>query len=374
MSITQPSGPGQRPARKLDVAQVSLSLQDRLGLAKVRYERARRLRIDPHTHKPHSRRPGPADGADMISDTASELSDNRYDTPLASSPLPAPILAKELPRSTRSRHAATFNPKSLAELSGGSRKRIRSDSLADYPAKAPRLSWKVNHGLPQSSPTFTRQVPTYRDSHPSFVSESDTIAEEGVEEEDDSPMLNQRSDEEIAHFRPRISRPEISSSMISSSPPRTPPPNRNRAVRNGKATQTGEDGADLLLYLANSPTPANFGTKPPPTTGDYLPSTPPSRYAALPSLISTPGGGMTANFGTPNQQFNFADFVNVTPSPAQLPWGSKTPGTVSRTPRPATQLRKRLNFDALVPPSAGSPSTREKKAGSALQLGAELRH
>jgi hypothetical protein len=78
---------------------------------------------------------------------------------------------------------------------------------------------------------------------------------------------------------------------------------------------------------------------------------------------------MFANISTPNQQFNFADFVNVTPSPAQPTWGGRTPGNPARTP--LTSNRKRLNFDALVPPSNSSPRLR-KETGLALQLGGEL--
>lgn len=82
---------------------------------------------------------------------------------------------------------------------------------------------------------------------------------------------------------------------------------------------------------------------------------------------------MFQNFGTPNQGFNFADFVNVTPSPAQRPWGGRTPGGPSRTPLTVKDARKRLNFDNLAPPSAESPKNREKDSGLALQLGGELR-
>lgn len=82
-------------------------------------------------------------------------------------------------------------------------------------------------------------------------------------------------------------------------------------------------------------------------------------------MTPTPGGGLFGNFGTPSQQFNFADFVNVTPSPAQR-------GSLSKTPLLRT-ARKSLNFDNLVPPDMNSPVGRSKDAGLALQLGEELR-
>jgi hypothetical protein len=126
----------------------------------------------------------------------------------------------------------------------------------------------------------------------------------------------------------------------------------------------------LLLFLANSPTPARNSNKT--QIRDFPPSTPPSQYAALPSMTPTPGGGLFGNLGTPSQQFNFADFVNVTPSPAQRPWGGRTPGSLSKTPLLRT-ARKSLNFDNLVPPDMNSPVGRSKDAGLALQLGEELR-
>ena len=90
--------------------------------------------------------------------------------------------------------------------------------------------------------------------------------------------------------------------------------------------------------------------------------------------MTTPGANLSLFNGalnTPGQGFNFADFVNVTPSPAQLPWG--TPG-LHRTPAAAKAARRSLNFDALVPPN-GSPSLSRKtptSQGLALELGEEL--
>ena len=80
-----------------------------------------------------------------------------------------------------------------------------------------------------------------------------------------------------------------------------------------------------------------------------------------------------AGFNTPGQQFNFADFVNVTPSPAQGAFGSRTPG-LAKTPLAAKEARRRLNFDPLVPPG-GSPNmggTGRKDTGLGMELGGEL--
>ncbi|CAK7273054.1 hypothetical protein SEPCBS119000_005447 [Sporothrix epigloea] len=109
---------------------------------------------------------------------------------------------------------------------------------------------------------------------------------------------------------------------------------------NGAGGKSGVEGADLLMYLAASPSPAN------PSGRSRMdpPSTPPSRFnnLVLPSsMMTTPGGGsMFPN--TPGQAFDFADFVNITPSPAQKPW--KTPNMLgSKTPMSVT--RRRLTFD-----------------------------
>ncbi|CAK7198689.1 hypothetical protein SEUCBS139899_001353 [Sporothrix eucalyptigena] len=108
----------------------------------------------------------------------------------------------------------------------------------------------------------------------------------------------------------------------------------------GAGGKSGVEGADLLLFLAASPSPAN------PSGRSRMdpPSTPPSKFnnLALPSsMMTTPGGGsMFPN--TPGQAFDFADFVNITPSPAQKPW--KTPNLLgSKTPMSVT--RRRLTFD-----------------------------
>lgn len=137
--------------------------------------------------------------------------------------------------------------------------------------------------------------------------------------------------------------------MFHSSPPRTPPRRMIKPINRNKGT--GEEGADLLLYLATSPSPASAAM---PKTR-YIPTTPPSRSSALPSsLMNTPGCPQTPQTG-----FNFADFVNITPSPAQGAFGAVGRGT------PIANARKKLNFDQLAPPS-GSPPARNQGLGVEL--------
>ncbi|KAG4304917.1 hypothetical protein PORY_001592 [Pneumocystis oryctolagi] len=101
------------------------------------------------------------------------------------------------------------------------------------------------------------------------------------------------------------------------SPPRTPP-----RVR---PPQTGEEGVDLLIYLATSPSPHTS------LSARFPPHTP--------------------------QNFDLADFVNITPSPSQTVW--------SRTPSSA---RKRLTFDTSNGASTSTPGAQVET----MELGGEL--
>lgn len=96
-------------------------------------------------------------------------------------------------------------------------------------------------------------------------------------------------------------------------------------------------------------------------------------------MMSTPGFFSSIfNPTTPSTSaFNFSDFVNITPSPAQIPW-ARTPAA-AKTPRAALEARRRLNFDGLFPTSgdspkigSGKPTNTKKGAGLGMELGGEL--
>jgi hypothetical protein len=75
------------------------------------------------------------------------------------------------------------------------------------------------------------------------------------------------------------------------------------------------------------------------------PSTPPqkNKQMDLPSsMMMTPGGGNLFPT-TPSQAFDFAEFVNITPSPAQKPF--KTPISITATRTPVSGTQRRLTFD-----------------------------
>ena len=74
---------------------------------------------------------------------------------------------------------------------------------------------------------------------------------------------------------------------------------------------------------------------------------------------------------TPGQQFNFADFINITPSPAQGAFGSRTPGVI-KTPLAAKDARRKLNFDSLAPPGGSPPVSSVGRGSSKEGLGMEL--
>jgi hypothetical protein len=86
------------------------------------------------------------------------------------------------------------------------------------------------------------------------------------------------------------------------------------------------------------------------------------------------GGSGLLGFGahTPGPNFDFSEFVNVTPSPAQAQW-PRTP-IIGRTPAAAREARRKLNFDNLAPPTTTSPVlTRSGRAeGLGMELGGEL--
>jgi hypothetical protein len=98
-------------------------------------------------------------------------------------------------------------------------------------------------------------------------------------------------------------------------------------------------------------------------------------------MLSTPGGSAAHFVGlgaaTPGVGFNFSDYLNVTPSPAQAAW--RTPGPVgasstARTPLAARETRRTaaLHFDGLMPPVPGSPEQGKRVTGLGMELGGEL--
>jgi hypothetical protein len=323
------------------------------------------------------RRKRPSSSGDIQSDSSSSVSDFQYPRGLiSSSPLKEPIFSDAIGSSSGSsgHRKRTYHSSFQHQSSSStSHKRFRSSPTTSRSFSSGQAIWKDNHQLAHSSPIKPRK-------HSHFTTSAGP----------DISLFRGRSDvPDVQHSRNYMAGSgdeddllpahsfKMNSMEIRSSPPRTPPPVRNRTGlgrrNNGKNTsgKSGEEGADLLLYLATSPSPAN------PTGRSRMqpPSTPPPRNNLPSSMMTTPGGtALLSAFGgpnTPSQTFDFSDFVNITPSPAQNAW-PKTPAAL-RTP--LTVARRRLTFENNF---LGSPdmsphgSNTAKQTGLGMQLGGEL--
>ena len=343
-------------------------LQDRLALASYKtqhgQERLSFNDVEAQLEKSIQRK-RPTSSIGISSSSSSSSSEHHFpSTGIASSPLTAPFSSDDIDTSRNKGLLKRKTYQSTAiNLSSKPSKRIRSQSMAPPLFENPRISWKTSYNLPESSPGYQQREIHLTSSHGpnlSFASDISTIPA--------SPPFGHVSDEEGDDLP---SHAFSSHTAFHASPPRTPPPTQGRNTRQRKAG--GEEGADLLLYLATSPSPANPVNR---SSRMFAPSTPPSKALALPSSMMMNTPGMTG-FSTPGQNFNFADFVNVTPSPAQGAFGSRTPGP-AKTPLAAKEARRKLNFDTLAPP-VGSPhlsnvgrGSKSKDSGLGMELGGEL--
>jgi hypothetical protein len=366
------------------------TLQNRLALANVKIKNGwESLSID--AIEPvidvELKRKRPGSSNEAMSD-ASSVSEHFYRPGvLDSSPLAAPMFSDDVRRSG-----------SRSVSSGSQYKRPRYDKPAyRQPASSNHTrnkvvrsattasaSWKNSFQLPESSPVYHRRHARFGRSHVpslSFVSETSTVPDEPP-----SPLLSEEDDEDLPISSFQFSNSHFATSPIRARAPRTPPPDVARSARlrqrgftaagAAREGKHGEDDANLLMYLATSPTPVRVGT------ARHLmqaPSTPPSKTTPLPSsMMSTTGdsgqafGGLIAT--TPNN-LNFAEFLNMTPSPAQAQFGSswsRTPVTASKTSSAVREARRRLNFDNLMPPSSEGPRTAMKIESLGIELGGEI--
>ena len=258
-----------------------------------------------------------------------------------SSPLKAPFFSDAIGSSSGSSgHRKRTYVASFDQISSSPSKRFRISPTAHKSFS--HVTWKDSHQLAQSSPIKPRRQQHFTTSAGPDVS---FFQQRRLTNELTSPNFT-APEEEDDDLLPAHS---FGVNLAHSSPPRTPPmqsrslnSRRNKGNAAGPTgAKSGEEGADLLLYLAASPSPAVKSSK----TRMEPPSTPPSRSSKLDlpsSMMTTPGGGnMFPN--TPGQGFDFADFVNITPSPAQKPW--KTPMTFASTRTPLSVARRRLTFE-----------------------------
>lgn len=352
------------------------ALQDRLALANIKMSRGWQHRslesIEPEIELELKRKRS-ISRADLHSDASSTPSGRCFSTGLpASSPLTAPMLSDNIVRSGSSQASAKRRkikappPRRTASTSHLSKSRTASFPTAH--------SWNDNAQLSHTSPIVQHQTKASRSSvhiPSSFASETSTVLDSSSVSEDDDQDIPLHS------F-------QFPDSQISSSPPRTPPPDLARSARlrtksfgsqtPGQENHPGKEGADLLMFFASSPLPGNNNQG---KTPMQPPSTPPAKGTPLPSsMMSTPGGHNLLFPNTPGNPFNFADYLNVTPSPAQGPWNKtpktpKTPGLL-KTPNATRETRRRLNFASPNLSSAPRSSSRGKE-GLGMELGGELR-
>ncbi|KAK7542839.1 uncharacterized protein J3D65DRAFT_665161 [Phyllosticta citribraziliensis] len=388
MSTEQPAEVATKVLRRAQVSKMTRALQNRLALANVKVKHGwENLNID--TLEPkidiEMKRKRPSSSHENMSDSSSTVSDRFHPfAALDSSPLAPPIFSDHV-TSSGGRYGSLkrikYQPDSYRRpvSSNHARTKVRPAS-----ARASGSSWKSSYQLPESSPAYRKHArfsSRHSISHApslSFVSEGSTIADEPL-----SPLLSEDDDADLP-----VSSFQMDPSHLRSSPPlrspRTPPPGlaRSARLRNDTLTTTpknnrnGEEDANLLMFLATSPSPANPSNK----TRVIAPSTPPQKTTPLPSsMMSTPGGG-PYGMHTPGANLNFADFLNMTPSPAQITgnW-NRTP--VGRTPLAAREARRRLNFDNLLPPTSNNSPTagsiertrmNKVEGGLGMELGGEL--
>ncbi|TGJ78562.1 hypothetical protein E0Z10_g10203 [Xylaria hypoxylon] len=326
--------------------EIARRLQGRLALAQFKtkhgWEDLTLDTIEPKIEEERRRRI--CDG-DVLSDSSSSTSELPYPTrTLMSSPLKAPLFSDGITSSSGSSgHRKRTYTASFDMTMSSPTKRFRSSpTLHKSFQNSNHHSWRKQHQLIQSSPIKPRRQ-HFTTSNGPDVSFFQGTRRPSVDLT--SPNFAAPIDDEDDLL------PVHSFQVDQSSPPHTPPMrSRNGNVRRGRdakgaTNEKPEEGADLLMYLATSPSPAMSSSR----TRMEPPSTPPPRKdMALPSsMMTTPGGGNLFP-STPGQNFDFSDFVNITPSPAQKPWKTPLAFSTVKTPTAKTPLglaRRRLTFD-----------------------------
>jgi hypothetical protein len=347
-------------------------LQNRLALAQFKtqhgWEDLTLDTLEPKIEEEMRRKRMQQEG-DILSDSSSSASDLPYPTrALMSSPLKAPFFSDAIGSSNGSTghrkrtYMASFD---MDQALSSPSKRFRTSPTTYRSFTIGHAPWKDHHQLANSSPIKPRRQQHFTTStgpNVSFFSGTKHIPD--LSHPNYSAPLSDDDDDLLpAHsFLARSN-----SNLRAASPPSTPPMRSRSSLGNRRSHNThnpandqdknreahvanqphGDDpGADLLLYLAASPSPAikqsRNGRMEPPSTPP-----PKSNKLALPSsMMTTPGGGNPFMPNTPGMTFDFSDFVHMTPSPAQKPW--KTPLGLSSARTPLSAARRRLTFEDLA--------------------------
>ena len=258
--------------------QVSLSLQRRLGLATLKYQRDQL-----HCHC--------LDNVHRIceksSDALFDFTCSHRKPGLTSSTLRT---SQELPLVAPDEHPVTFNSNKMQLMPSPNRKRYQSDSDSALPAKAARLSWKRSCQASKSSSNLHWHTAN-RQNHAPLIPEAPTP--ELLSPAHNAAFGKSDSDGPFCHFY------DVGSVVNFSSPPSE----HARPLRQDLALSI--DTAGLPLYAGSSPTSNRVARD---SSRPFLPCTPARKHDPLPTLAS--------DLGSSEQPFNFADFVNVTPIPS----------------------------------------------------------
>lgn len=348
-------------------------LQSRLALAQFKTKRGwEDLSLDViepkyeeelRQHKAAIRRKRLADG-EILSDSSSNASDLPYPTrALMSSPLKAPLFSDAIGSSNGSSagvhrkrtYMSSFDHDLNLLSSPTKRYRLSPTAHKSFPGHHAHVSWSdTRHGsqgqLTQSSPLKPRRQPHFKTSSGpdvSFFPSTNRLGQSLAppnfaapdDDDDDDDLLPVHS---------------FAVTATRSSPPSTPPmrnrrlaPNANNNVGNGdknggRGFESRDEGAQLLLYMKSSPTPALAPRSQPQPMEP--PSTPPPKHLGFtPQAMATPNLDNPMFPHTPGQAFNFADYLNMTPSPAQKTW--KTPNLLGSAKTPRSVARRHLAFD-----------------------------
>lgn len=316
--------------RSISLPQMARRLQNRLALAqfKTKHNLVNETldMIEPKFEELRRRR---AQDGDMLSDSSSSASELPYPSrTLMSSPLKAPLFSDAIGSSNGSTgHRKRAYMASFDDISSSPSKRFRQSPTAHRSFSA--------HHFTHSSPIKPRRQQHFTTSAGPDLSFYSSAGQVGSTLAVTNYAANSDDEDDLPIHSFHVNHVRVS-------PPRTPPMRSRSLMKKPRdrqpmnETKSGEEGADLLLYLAASPSPAN-----PQRNRMDPPSTPPPKNKlALPSsMMTTPGGGNPYP-ATPGLGFDFAEFLHMTPSPAQKPW--KTPLT-GKTPR--SVARRRLTFD-----------------------------
>lgn len=347
-------------------------LQSRLALAQFKTKRGwEDLSLDViepkyeeelRQHKAAIRRKRLADG-EIFSDSSSSASDLPYPTrALMSSPLKGPLFSDAIGSSNGSsagvHRKRTYNASFDHDINflSSPTKRYRLSPTAHKSFSGSHghghVSWSDtrhgNHGqLTQSSPLKPRRQPHFKTSSGpdlSFFPSTNRLGQSlasanfaAPDDDDDDDLLPTHS---------------FAVTAARSSPPSTPPMRNRRLAPNnahngdknsGRSFEARDEGAQLLLFMKSSPTPVGLPPRSLPRQMDP-PSTPPPKHLGFtPQAMATPNLDNPMFPHTPGQAFNFADYLNMTPSPAQKTW--KTPNMLGSAKTPRSVARRRLAFD-----------------------------